>query len=138
MSITKNWIHMVFSTKHRKPLLTPTIRKEIFMHIFKNGKKNGLEMDYVNGYYDHCHCLFQLPPIITLSLAAQYLKGESSNWINQTQLTEEYFEWQDEYYAESVSPDRVPNVRQYIINQETHHKHLTLDKEMETLGYTLS
>lgn len=95
-------------------------------------------MDYVNGYYDHCHCLFQLPPIITLSLAAQYLKGESSNWINQTQLTEEYFEWQDEYYAESVSPDRVPNVRQYIINQETHHKHLTLDKEMETLGYTLS
>ncbi len=82
---------MVFSTKHRKPLLTPTIRKEIFMHIFKNGKKNGLEMDYVNGYYDHCHCLFQLPPIITLSLAAQYLKGESSNWINQTQLTEEYF-----------------------------------------------
>ena len=137
MTITKNWIHMVFATKHRKPLLTPAIRREIFQHIYKNGKSNGLEMDFVNGYYDHCHCLFLLPSTITLALAAQHLKGESSHWINQVQLTEEYFEWQDDYYAVSVSPERVTQIRQYILNQEEHHKNLNFENEMETLGYTL-
>jgi putative transposase len=137
MSLHNIWIHLVFSTKHRKPQLTKSIRQSVFHHIFENSKKKGIEMDFVNGYHDHVHCLFKLPSTITLAEAVQLIKGESSHWINQNELTDEHFEWQGKYYAVSVSPNVVNNVRNYIKNQETHHQNLSLENEIEKMGYKL-
>jgi len=53
------------------------------------------------------------------------IKGESSNWINKNQLTKEKFEWQDEYFAVSVSESHLEFVREYIKNQEEHHQKKT-------------
>jgi REP element-mobilizing transposase RayT len=137
MSIHNIWIHLVFSTKKRNPLLTKSIRQAVFHHMFDNAKSKGINMDFVNGYYDHAHCLFRLPAIMTLAEAAQLIKGESSHWVNQTGLTDEHFEWQNQYYASSVSPKLVDNVRNYIKNQEEHHKDVSFEKEIEKLGYNL-
>ena len=52
----------------------------------------------------------------------QLIKGESSFWVNQQQLTKEKFEWQDEYFAVSVSESVIGKVRNYIKNQEDHHR----------------
>jgi len=52
----------------------------------------------------------------------QLIKGESSFWINKNQLTKEKFSWQDEYFAVSVSESMIESVRNYIKNQEIHHK----------------
>ena len=52
----------------------------------------------------------------------QLLKGESSFWINKNNLCKEHFEWQDEYFAVSVSESMIENVRNYIRNQEKHHQ----------------
>ena len=60
----------------------------------------------------------------------QLIKGESSFWINKHQLTKTKFEWQDEYYAVSVSESIVNRVRDYIKNQENHHKKKTLEEEL--------
>ena len=136
MSLLHVWIHMVFSTKNRQPFLKNSIRREVFQHILTNGRERGIEMDFVNGYYEHCHCLFQLPATIDLATAAQLIKGESSHWINQNQLTDDYINWQNGYYAESVSPKDVARVRNYIRNQESHHHNITFETEIETLGFT--
>ena len=61
----------------------------------------------------------------------QLIKGESSFWINQHQLTEQKFEWQDEYIALSVSYSAVNKVRAYILNQKAHHKKKTFTEEYE-------
>ena len=61
----------------------------------------------------------------------QLIKGESSFWINKMQLTKEKFEWQDEYFAVSVSESVVEKVRNYIRNQEEHHKKKTFQDEYE-------
>ncbi len=135
MSVVKIWIPLVFSTKHRQPLLTGAIRREVFQHIHKHGKEEGIQMDFVNGYYDHCHCLFKLPSTMSMAQAAQHLKGESSHWINLEQMTPSHFEWQDDYYAESVSPKDVERIRNYIRNQEEHHKNVTFEKEIERMEY---
>ena len=135
MSVSKIWIHLVFSTKHRQPFLTGTIRREVFQHIHKNAKAKGIEMDFVNGYYDHAHCLFKLPVQMDMATAAQLIKGESSRWINQEELTMSHFEWQDDYYAESVSPKDVERIRNYIRNQEEHHKDLPFEREVELMSY---
>ena len=60
----------------------------------------------------------------------QLLKGESSYWINKNRLCSEKFEWQDEYFAVSVSESLVPRVREYIKNQEDHHQTTTFAREM--------
>ena len=135
MSFVRNWIHLVFSTKGRKPLLVSAIRQTVFQHIRKQGLANGIQMDFVNGYYDHIHCLFMLPSTMPLSKAVQLLKGESSRWINQDGLTAEPFEWQDEYYAESIGVNDVERVRAYIKNQEDHHKNISFESEIERNGY---
>jgi len=57
------------------------------------------------------------------------LKGESSYWINKNNLCKQKFEWQDEYFAISVSESMVDKVREYIKNQEDHHKMKTFEHE---------
>ena len=48
--------------------------------------------------------------------------GESSHWINENRIFKKKFEWQDEYFAVSVSESAVNRVRDYIKNQEEHHR----------------
>ena len=61
----------------------------------------------------------------------QLIKGESSFWINKHQLTKQKFEWQDEYFAVSVSESVVDKVRNYIKNQEIHHAKKTFQEEYD-------
>ena len=60
----------------------------------------------------------------------QLIKGESSFWINKNRLCKTRFEWQDEYFAASVSESIVGNVRKYIANQEEHHRGKSFDEEL--------
>lgn len=68
-----------------------------------NAKAKGIFIDFVNGYSDHCHCLVSLAVDQNIQKVMQLIKGESSYWINKNGLTKNKFEWQDEYYAVSVS-----------------------------------
>ncbi len=68
------------------------------------------------------HCLISLGPGQNIDKIMMLLKGESSYWINKNKLFHYKFEWQDEYFAVSVSESLVNRVRNYIKNQENHHK----------------
>jgi putative transposase len=59
------------------------------------------------------------------------IKGESSFWINKNKLTKEKFEWQDEYFAVSVSESVVDKVRDYIKKQEIHHEKKSFQEEYD-------
>ena len=59
------------------------------------------------------------------------LKGESSFWINKNKITEKYFDWQNEYFAVSLSHSHVNIVRRYIRNQEKHHLVKTFEEEYQ-------
>lgn len=52
----------------------------------------------------------------------QLIKGESSFWFNKLKVLKRKFDWADEYFAASVSDDRLNVVRGYILNQQQHHK----------------
>ena len=67
----------------------------------------------------------------TIEKIAQLIKGESSFWTNKNNLCNAKFEWQDEYFAVSVSETNVENVRKYIANQEAHHQRKSFDDEFE-------
>lgn len=131
MSYIKVWLHFVWSTKNRKPLLTDDIRQKVFQHIRENAKNKGIFIDYINGYVDHVHCLVSLSPDQTLKEIMQLIKGESSFWINKNNLCEEKFQWQDDYFVVSVSEVFIDDVRDYIKKQENHHKKQSFNDEFE-------
>ena len=108
---------------------TPELRKKVWQHIRENAKTKGIFIDFVNGYQEHCHCLVSMGIDQTIQKTIQLVKGESSFWINKNKLTQEKFEWQDEYYAVSVSESTIDNVREYIKNQEEHHRKKPFQEE---------
>ena len=131
MPLLKIWIHLVWATKNRAPVLTKDIREIIFKHIKENGKKKNIHVDFVNGHCDHVHCLVSLNAEQTIAKVVQLLKGESSYWANKNNLCEEKLVWQDEYFAVSVSESGVDRVREYIKNQEEHHRNKTFGEEYD-------
>lgn len=130
MSFVKIWVHLVFSTKYRKPLLTREIRYDVHKHIMTNCKKNEIFLQAINGYSEHLHCLLSLGKDQCISNVTKLIKGESSFWINRNKLTAEKFSWQDDYYAVSVSESQVQKVITYIKNQEAYHTRKLFSEEI--------
>jgi Transposase and inactivated derivatives len=134
MPFIKVYIHFVWSTKNRYPYLaTLELQKAMWQHIRDNGKKKGIFVDFVNGYKEHCHCLVSLGDDQSIQQIMQLIKGESSYWINKENLLKEKFEWQDEYFAVSVSESHIDRVRNYIKNQTDHHSCKTWEDEYSEL-----
>lgn len=131
MAYLKVWIHIVWATKSRKPLLTSEIRLKVFNHILENAKTKNIHLDFINGFTEHVHCLVSLNSKQTIAEVTQLIKGESSFWINKNNLTKTKFEWQDDYYAVSVSHSAVNRVREYIKNQENHHQTRKFAREVD-------
>jgi len=132
MPFIKVYIHCVWSTKNRIPYLDSIeLRQKVWQHIRENAIQKGIFIDFINGYSDHCHCLISLGVDQNIQKVMQLIKGESSFWINKSELTKEKFEWQDEYFAVSVSESVVGKVRDYIKNQEIHHSKKTFQEEYD-------
>jgi REP element-mobilizing transposase RayT len=132
VAFVKVYIHFVWSTKNRYPYLnTKELREKVWNHIRENAKAKGIFIDFINGYADHCHCLISLGIDQSIQKIIQLIKGESSYWINKNKLTKEKFEWQDEYFAVSVSESMLEKVREYIKKQEEHHRKKTFQEEYE-------
>jgi len=113
------------------PLLNKEIRARVFDHIKTNAKEKEIYLDTINGYTEHAHALISLGSDQTIAKIAQLIKGESSHWINQNTLTRTKFEWQDEYFAVSVSESMLEKVREYINGQEEHHRTKNFDEEYQ-------
>jgi REP element-mobilizing transposase RayT len=68
---------------------------------------------------------------MSLSKTLQLIKGEASFWANENNLVKPKLKWADDYFAVSVSESIVDKVRNYIKNQEEHHKKMSFQEEYE-------
>lgn len=82
---------------------------------------------------DHVHLLFRLDPDHALSEVVRKLKAHSSGWIHRTQPRLKGFAWQSGYGVFSISPSLCDTVRQYIANQEAHHRRRSSADEYSAL-----
>ncbi len=131
MSYVKIWVHAVWGTKYRHPVLAKSIRKNLFQHIRENAQKHDIYIDFINGIEDHVHCLMLLNADLSIGKTLNLIKGESSHWANQEKIISQKFEWADDYYASSVSDSAVKKVREYIRTQEEHHYKVTFEEEYQ-------
>jgi len=126
MAYVKIWLHGVWGTKNRAPLLEKeSIHQKVCSHIVQNAIEKNLFIDCVDGGTDHLHSLMTLNADMSVSKLMQLIKGECSHWVNKNKLVKGYFEWADEYYVESVSERDIDRVRAYIKGQKEHHKKIT-------------
>jgi REP element-mobilizing transposase RayT len=132
MPFIRVWIHYVWATKNREPVLIDPIRTQLFDHIKQNALTKEIYLDRINGYLEHVHCLISLGSGQTIDKVAQLVKGESSFWLNnKSDLKAPRLEWQDEYFAVSISESGLHSVRAYIDNQVIHHQKKTFAEEYD-------
>jgi len=131
MPYVRLWTHLIWTTKNREPMVSGELRSKLLTHIRDNAKQKGIWLDSLNAVPDHVHALISLGSDQSVSRVVQLLKGESSHWINHEKLTPFRFEWQEEYIAVSVSESIVDVVREYIKNQEEHHRKKSFAQEYE-------
>lgn len=120
-SYTDLLFHIVFSTKDRLPQLTPDVRERVFAYLGGIARNHNAAAIEIGGVDDHLHILARLHPMMGVAEFIRVIKSNSSGWVHETWPSRE-FAWQTGYGAFSVSRSRVPEVVQYIRNQEEHHK----------------
>ena len=130
---SKIWMHFVWATYKRERVLTLPIRRQLINHIFEYGQRIGVHLESADGYLDHIHLLVGLKPIHAPSEIANRLKGESSNWINKQNLIRGKFAWQSGYAVFTVSESNIYLLKQYILNQEEHHKGKSFGNELKKI-----
>jgi REP element-mobilizing transposase RayT len=128
-SLSKNYIHIVFSTKNRMQLIQPPLDVELYAYLGSICNRLGCNPIKIGGYTDHVHILCLLSKKITLIKLMEDLKSHSSKWIKTKGIEYENFYWQNGYGAFSVSPTEIDKIIQYIENQHEHHKKNTYTEE---------
>ena len=132
-SLSAIYIHLVFSTKDRRPFLRDyTMRAE--MHSYLAEISNRLECPalLIGGVEDHVHVLAKFGRTITQADWVKELKRISTRWV-RTKRDLAGFEWQGGYSDFSVSESNIERVMKYITNQEEHHRKMTFQDEVRAL-----
>ena len=128
-SLVKNYIHLVFSTKYREPLIDEAIESELYAYL--GGICNQLECQpiKIGGFKDHIHILCMLSKKTALMKLVEELKSHSSKWIKTKGENYRNFYWQGGYGAFSVNPAEMDVVVRYIENQKEHHRKKIFQEE---------
>ena len=118
-----NYIHCIFSTKERRPLIAADRASKLYAYLGGIALSEHFSLIAAGGTANHIHLLIALPAKCSLADAVQKLKGSSSRWMGRG------FSWQEGYGAFSVSPSQLPVVEKYIQNQEVHHRKRSFEEE---------
>ncbi|MEH1872333.1 IS200/IS605 family transposase [Nostoc sp.] len=133
-NFTQLYLHYVWATWDRLPLITPDIQKLAYAVIIKECEKLKCTVIAVGGIEDHVHLLICFPVTISVSELIKQIKGSSSHFITHEVKPGDFFKWQGSYAAFTVSHDAIDNVANYIRNQATHHEHKSIISLWELPG----
>lgn len=118
---TELYLHIVWATHRRHPLITPELQPRIYGAIADQCRKLKADIIAIGGIADHAHVLVRTPPTVCAAEIAGKMKGASSHLANQVAGARS-FKWQDGYGAFTVSRSIVPRVRAHVLDQERHHR----------------
>ena len=120
-SFTKVYLHTVFGTKYRRPLIHPDSEEELYATIRNRLFEYGSHAVEIGGTFDHVHLIHSLPRQIALSQLIQNVKAQSSFMMNERGHFVEDFAWQGGYGSFSIDWRNMHQQRQYVRNQRKHH-----------------
>ncbi|MCZ6768691.1 MAG: IS200/IS605 family transposase [Acidobacteria bacterium] len=129
-SLSSLIFHLVFSTKHRRRRISRELQPQLHKFIAGTLRSNQSKLLAAGGMPDHLHLLVSLARQMSVSVAVREIKSNSSRWIHESCPKLRRFAWQNGYSAFSVSFSQLEPVKQYIENQEQHHRKRTFREEL--------
>ena len=133
-SLTQLYVHIVFSTKSRRPFLQDA-NLRVHMHAYLTGicERQDCPSIATGGAVDHVHILLRLSKNVAVADLIRELKRSSSIWIKDEAPSISDFHWQSGYGAFSVSPSHLKSLSHYIEGQEEHHHKESFQEEFRRL-----
>ena len=133
-SLSAAYIHLVFSTKERRPFLRDkTVRDALHAQLGAISKTLDCPPLLVGGVEDHIHLLVRFARTITQAEWVKEMKRVSNLWIQQQGREYGDFQWQGGYADFSVSQSNLDAVKHYIATQEEHHRKISFQEELRAL-----
>ena len=134
-SLAQIYVHIVFSTKDRKPWLRDGgLRNQLHAYMATILRDNvDSPAILVNGVEDHIHMLVRLSRKFPVMKIVQESKVETSKWLKRQDTVADDFAWQAGYGAFSVSASVLETVKKYIQNQQEHHRRMSFQDEFREL-----
>ena len=135
-SYTQLYLHLIWATWDRLPLITADVESRIYAAIAAKCRQLKCEPLAINGVEDHVHVLVRLHTTVSVARLVKEIKGASSHLMTHEIKPGKFFKWQGAYRAFTIRKSDVPTVRAYIQNQKQHHaeKHLNPEWEMTDSG----
>lgn len=130
-SLHKVWLHVIFSTKNRDPLIHHNVENKIYDFIKNELNEMGCSVCAIGGMPEHLHIFFLLNPSKIFADVIKQIKGSSPHFINEQNLIQEKFAWQTGYASYSVNESVSDKVYHYILNQNKHHQTKTFMQEYD-------
>ena len=127
---TALYVHLVWATWDRAPLITPEIRARIYPMMQRHADDLGTHVIAIGGIEDHVHVLARYPATVAIADLVRRMKGSSSYLASQ--VMGKTFKWQGVYGAFTLSTRGLDRVRSYVLNQEMHHRTGTTYTVLET------
>ncbi len=130
---TQLYYHIVFSTKNRQPVLTPSRREDLFRYTWGIIKNHKGHLYRINSVDDHVHILSDLHPTVCLADLVKAIKTGSAKWTKENGVFPDFGHWQDGYGAFTQSHADKDAVIEYIKRQEQHHERASFVDEYREL-----
>jgi len=135
---TELYVHIVWATWDRLPLVTEALEPRIYAVIAAKCHEFECTPLAIGGVEEHVHLLARLHAPVSVSKLVKGVKGASSHLITHEVTPGEFFKWQGSYSAFSVSLEALPRLKSYIENQKQHHADKNLIPDWEQSEIELS
>jgi putative transposase len=131
-SRTEIYLHLVWTTHCRLPLITADVEQAIYACMLKQANALRCEVLAIGGMPDHVHVAVRLAPMASSGQLVRQMKGVSSTLVRTALKPGETFAWQNGYGAFSISRSHLPRVLAYVRDQKRHHAESTLWADWES------
>ena len=127
------YIHFVWYTKGRKPILRGELEKFIHRRIKELSDEQNLQVVAINSAWNHVHVLVRWNATCAIGGNVGRWKGITSHEWEPIGERDQELNWQEGYGAFSIHRSSVEVIKRYIANQKHHHRYNTTTPKWERL-----
>lgn len=133
-SLATVYLHLVFSTKERRPWLRDgSVRSSLHEYLGGISKRLECAPVLIGGVEDHVHILARFGRTITIADWVKEMKRSSNLWLQERGADWCDFQWQGGYAVFSVSQSSLSRARDYVARQVEHHRKLSFQDELRAM-----
>jgi putative transposase len=118
---TQLYLHLVWATWDRLPLITEAVQARIYAAIAEKCREFRCVPLAIGGMPDHVHVLVRFHTTTAVATLVKEAKGSSSHLVTHEITPDQFFKWQGAYGAFTLRKDEAPAVKDYIERQKEHH-----------------